>query len=269
MAVGGRSWARGRLPGVCAASLGSGSHVWASAFHGHGAFPGWPTPWKALHERGQCLGNQASPRATWLTQRGRGPTPGHTAGEWPSWDSNPGRAAPGRAPAARAAGQERSSPPGAEGPVGPVLQGVLRLHGPRLTGEGSRRGTEVPCCPNRLFLPRGWGRVGGSVRSGINSFPVTKMTTTGLGALPASGVAPLCVRPPWRFPQHCHMDGSPKPPSAPSASSQARNTFCQVGRSVSGSVVGRLPPRTCLGHRWGEGHCGGWAADVPASRAVT
>lgn len=105
---------QGPRPGVGAAPSGSRRRVWAGAFHGHGAFRVWPTPWKALHERGQCLGDQPPPRATRLTWRGGGPAAGHTAGRWPSRiRTQAARLGPGRCGEARGSG--RSLAPGGGG----------------------------------------------------------------------------------------------------------------------------------------------------------
>lgn len=111
----GAAWpGQGPRPGVGAAPSGSRRRVWAGAFHGHGAFRVRPTPWKALHERGQCLGDQPPPRATRLTRRGGGPAAGHTAGRWPSWiRTQAARLGPGRCGEARGSG--RSLAPGGGG----------------------------------------------------------------------------------------------------------------------------------------------------------
>lgn len=107
-------WGQGPRPGVGAAPSGSRRRVWAGAFHGHRAFRVWPTPWKALHERGQCLGDQPPPRATRLTWRGGGPAAGHTAGRWPSRiRTQAARLGPGRCGEARGSG--RSLAPGGGG----------------------------------------------------------------------------------------------------------------------------------------------------------
>lgn len=61
----------------------------------------------------------------------------------------------GRAAAARPAGPEGPSPPGAEEARRPRAPGGPQTPRPPSPGGGCRRGTEVPGCHNRLFLPRG------------------------------------------------------------------------------------------------------------------